>query len=310
MNLDSEYHIPVLLNQVLDSLKTSRARLIVDVTLGDGGYSEAILEAMPPNGVVVGIDRDKQAIGRATARLKRFENRFIAMHGNFSQLASLVNSARLGPVDGVVADLGVSTLQITDPERGFMFSRSGPLLMQMGINNQLNAEEVVNEYPEKELADIIFQYGEEKASRKIARKIVEERKKARIESTQQLADIVGFVVRGKFAVKSLARVFQAIRVYVNKELDSLKELLPQAKDVLGKGGRLSVVSYHSLEDRIVKRYIAAQENPCTCPPELPACVCLKQPTLKKVGKLIIPTQDEMEKNPNSRSAKLRIAEKL
>lgn len=308
--MDFEYHIPVLLNNVVSALNASRARLIVDVTLGDGGYSEAILENMPPAGKVVGVDRDLRAIERATERLGSFSDRFRAICGNFSQLEEMLEDERVGPVDGVVADLGISTLQITDPNRGFMFSKSGPLSMQMGIDSDTSAEFVVNEFSEEELAHMFFRYGEEKSSRKIARAIVKFRSSKRITSTEQLANIVDSVIGGKFAIKSKARIFQAIRIYVNKELESLEEFLPQAVRVLKSGGRLCVVSYHSLEDRIVKQFIAQAVRPCICPPDLPMCVCGKVPSLRKVGKMITPSIFEVSENSNSRSAKLRVAEKL
>ena len=308
--MDFEYHIPVLLKNVVSALNANRARLIVDVTLGDGGYSKSILEEMSPNGRVVGIDRDERAIKRATERLSGFSDRFQALKGNFSQLEELLENKGIGPVDGVVADLGVSTLQITDPNRGFMFSKSGPLSMQMGVDSELSAEHVVNEFSEQELANILFRYGEEKASRKIAGAIVKFRTHERITTTAQLAGIVETVIRGKFKIKSQARVFQAIRIYVNKELESLEEFLPQAVRVLKSGGVLCVVSYHSLEDRMVKQFIAQEENPCVCPPDLPVCVCGKKPSLRKIGKLITPSNVEIFENSNSRSAKLRVAKKL
>jgi 16S rRNA (cytosine1402-N4)-methyltransferase len=308
--LDFKYHIPVLLNEVVDALKTNRARLIVDVTLGDGGYSKAILDKLPSAGMVVGIDRDMRAIKRATKRLENYSDHIKVICGNFSQLKDLLENEEIGLVYGVVADLGISTLQITDPNRGFMFSKSGPLSMQMGGDSEISAEHVVNEFDEEELANIFYRYGEERASRKIASAIVKYRRQKYIATTSQLADVVGSVIGGKFKIKSQARIFQAIRIYVNKELECLEKFLPQAIKVLKSGGRLCVISYHSLEDRMVKQFISQAVKPCICPPDLPLCVCGKTPLLRKVGKMISPTQYEVDENPNSRSAKLRVAEKL
>lgn len=306
----SKYHIPVLLNKVVEYLQASRARLIVDVTLGDGGYSEAILKAMPNEGQVIGIDRDETAIRRATERLSWCSERLIALRGNFAEIAELLAAKGIHSVDGVVADLGVSTLQIVDPGRGFMFSGSGPLLMQMGSDAEFTAEQVVNDFPEEELAEIIKKFGEERAAKRIARAIAKARARRRIADTETLAKIVKSVVPERTNIKTLARVFQGIRIFVNKELESLELFLPQAVELMRQGSRLVIVSYHSLEDRIVKQFMARSENPCICPPGMPMCVCGKKATLKRIGKLIKPSVEEIMENPRSRSAKMRVAEKL
>ena len=291
-------------------MKSAQAELIVDATLGDGGYALAILQAMPPTGRVIGIDRDREAIERAERRLASFGSRFKALRGNFRDLEKLLHSVGVDKVDGVVADLGLSTLQISDPARGFTFSQSGPLLMIMGDDADRTAEDVVNEYDESELARIIRTYGEERAAGRIARAIAARRREKRITTTDDLADIVRSVVGGRYAIKSLARVFQAIRIHINAELENLSAFLPQALEVLKPGGRMAVVSYHSLEDRMVKQFMQVEQNPCICPPELPMCVCGRKPRLMMIGKIIRPTPEEVNLNPSSRSAKLRIAEKV
>jgi len=304
------YHKPVLVNYVVRSLEAVHANVVFDATLGDGGYAEAILQAMPSLGKLYGIDRDPQALARARKRLVVFGDRFSAIEGNFADLELIASRVGVEAVDGVVADLGVSYLQISDPGRGFMFSKSGPLSMQMGQDAELSAEDVVNTFSEKELAHILWNYGEERGAKRIARAIVARRNTKKIETTEELADIVRSVVNSRFAVKSLARVFQAIRIFVNKELESLDLFLPQALRLLKKNGYLVVLSYHSLEDRKVKRFMHREQNPCTCPPDLPVCVCGKKPRLQIIGKVIRPSSEEVARNPNSRSAKMRIARKL
>jgi len=308
--LSIDYHKSVLVSEVLTYLKAETAALIIDATLGDGGHSLALLEAMPDNGKVYGIDLDRDALARAKARLSRFGERFHVIEGNFGDLEALLQEHGVGQVDGVLADLGVSRLQITLADKGFTFSDSGPLTMTMSSETQVNAESVVNDLSEDELARVIWEFGEEREARRIARAIVSQRRLGRIETTGQLADIVRRTVRSRFAVKSLARVFQAIRIYVNREMENLEKFLPQALEVLRPGGRLAVISYHSLEDRKVKEFMQKQANPCECPPELPRCVCGKKPRLKIATKLIRPDEQEVAANPSARSAKMRVAEKL
>lgn len=305
--MNYEYHKSVLLQQVLDGLEAVRARIIVDATLGDGGYSCELLKVMPENGIVIGIDRDPQALSRAKARLSSFGDRFIAVKGNFSNIENIVTGLGIKSVDGVVADLGVSYLQISNPDRGFMFMKSGPLLMNMGDDCQVNAETVVNEYSGEELARIFWEYGEERASWKIANAITRFRQTTRITTTRQLVDIIRGVVGSRYEIKSFARIFQAIRMHVNMEIENLKQFLPASLHILNIGGVLAVVAYHSGEDRLVKEFMREQANPCTCPKELPYCVCGKKPVLSIKGKMIIASDQEVRENPCARSAKLRIA---
>lgn len=304
------YHKSVLVEKVVENLNVTTAALIIDATLGDGGHAYALLQAMPEDGRVIGIDLDPDALARSKQRLSQFGERFQAIEGNFGDLEALLEKHGVRNVDGVLADLGISQLQITDASKGFMYSGSGPLAMTMGNRSSLNAETVVNELSEDELARVIWKYGEERDAKRIARAIVSQRRLHRITTTDQLADIVRKTVRHRFVVKTLARVFQAIRIYVNKELESLERFLPQAENVLRSGGRLVVISYHSLEDRRVKEFFRKEANPCECPPELPQCVCGKKPRLKIINKLIRPTAEEIAHNPSARSAKMRVAEKI
>jgi 16S rRNA (cytosine1402-N4)-methyltransferase len=303
------FHKPVLLEEVLQALEPASGQIFCDVTLGDGGHAKAILEALGAHGLVIGIDRDAQAIERAQQRLAPFGDRFRAIHGNFAELTKLL-TAKVRQVDGIVCDLGVSMLQISKPNRGFMFSADGPLDMRMQSGHGLSAEQIINETSEKEIADIIWRYGEERKSRRIASFIVKARQQNKITTTAELAAIVRRAVGEKYIIKSLARVFQAFRIYVNDELQSLKTFLPQAVDVLRTGGRLAVIEYHSLESRLVKDFIYEQTHPCICPKDLPQCVCGREPRIKVVHKLIKPSEAEIKRNPSARSARLRVIEKL
>jgi len=304
------YHRSVLVREVLELLQAEHARLVYDVTAGDGGHMEAFLQVMPPAGRVVGIDRDPEALRRLRQRLASYTDRFQVVRGNFRDLETLLALSERGHVDAILADLGISTLQITDPEKGFMFSADGPLAMQMDPQSGLSAETVVNEFDEPRLGEIIRTLGEERAWRRIAHAVVRARGRARIVRTGQLAEIVRSVVPGPYAVKSCARVFQSLRIFVNDELKNLELFLPQALNALGRHGRLGVISFHSLEDRIVKEFIRDQANPCICPPKLPVCVCGAVPRLKPIGKLVLPADAEVAGNPGARSARLRVAEKL
>jgi len=304
------YHKPVLLQTIVEMLQAHQAKWLCDVTAGDGGHCEAFLEGMPSPGRVIAMDQDPQALARTRQRLDRFGDRLITVRGNFSHFSSLLPHAGRGQVDGILADLGVSTLQISDPAKGFMFSADGPLSMQMDPDSGLTAAEVVNTYEESQLADIIRTYGEERAWRRITGAIVKARRRNPITTTRQLAEIVLHTVHGPFSIKSCARVFQSLRIHVNRELERLEEFLPQAVQEMRPGARLAVLSYHSLEDRCVKNFMRDQAFPCVCPPRLPHCVCGARPTLKLVGKLIVPSQEEIAANPNARSARLRIAEKI
>jgi len=308
--VDYEYHKSVLVKQVLSGLNAKNARLVCDVTLGDGGYSLELLKVMLEDGLVVGIDRDPQAIARAQERLYKFKDRFKAFKGNFRDIEEIVTGMGIKEVDGIVADLGVSRLQISDPKRGFMFLKSGPLLMNMGDDSDVNAETVVNEYDMEKLARIFWEYGEERASRKIANAILKYRQNKRIETTDQLVNIIRSVVSSRYEIKTFARIFQSLRIFINREIENLKFFLPAAVNILKQNGYLAIVSYHSLEDRVVKQFMREQADPCTCSKDLPRCVCGKKPTIKIIGKLITPDEEEIQLNPSSRSSKLRICQKI
>lgn len=310
MNL-SEYHIPVLVDQVLEQLAIDPSGVYVDCTMGGGGHSLEIVKRLNGAGKLVGIDCDDQAIEFASSRLRREKDRAIILKGNFARLKTILASACIANVDGILVDLGVSSHQIDASERGFSYMKTGPLDMRMGTEQKLTAEQVVNTYPEAELKRIFKEYGEERYAHSIARKIVHERSHARILTTQQLTDILAGKIPFQNRIKSFARIFQALRIEVNKELNNLKSLLNQAIDLLNSGGRLVIISYHSLEDRIVKEFFNDQANPCVCPIELPVCVCGRKPTIRLATRGVIrPSAQEMENNPRSRSAKLRAAEKI
>ncbi len=303
------FHIPVMVEQVCCSLKINQAHFAIDATLGDGSYSLNFLQRMPNDGRVLGLDLDPDAIERAGRRLCRFGERFQSVQENFRNIDLVAHQFGFDCVDAVAADLGVSTLQLSDPQKGFTFSESGPLSMRMDSGNELTAADVVNTYSEDKLRQIFFEYGEERASRRIARAIVLARQKRNIETTTDLADIVRGVVR-QYTVKSLARIFQAIRIFLNDELQNLRVFLDKSFEILRPGGRLAVVSYHSLEDRIVKHFFQNGADPCICSREIPVCVCGKKPILKIIDRGSTPSEEELERNRKSRSSRLRVAEKL
>lgn len=297
-------HIPVLLHESLDALITDKDGIYIDATLGGGGHSKEILSRLGEKGQLFGVDQDDEALNAARTRIGD-DPRFTSLKGNFGYLSTLLPPQIHGQVAGILLDLGVSTHQIKEGERGFSFQEDGPLDMRMGNLSGVSAYQVVNEYDYETLRDVIFHYGEERMSRQIARAIIEARP---IETTGELKKVVSSVVNKKFEIKSLARVFQGIRIEVNRELEMLKKVLEQSLEVLRPGGRIVAISYHSLEDRIVKRFFKAGNleghvekdfygNPIT--------------PIKPVNKqVIIPTKEEIAANPAARSAKLRVAEKI
>ena len=307
--MDNVYHTSVLQQKVLEFLNLDSGRVFCDVTLGDGGHTKAILERLPEQGVVIGVDQDSQAIERAQRRLAAFGKRFKAIQGNFKHITTLLDEAKIKQVDGFLCDLGVSMLQISEPTRGFMFSQSGPLDMRMAKSG-MSAADIVNTSSEQELAEIMQKYGEERQARRIARALVRQREDHPIQTTGELADIVRRVVGQQFVVKSLARVFQSLRIYINDEIGSLRDFLPQALELLSSGGRLAVIEYHSLEARVVKDFMYEQTHPCVCPKKFPVCVCGKQPTIKIINRQVKPDEEEVRQNPSARSARLRVMEKL
>lgn len=304
------YHVSVLSQQVVEALRPETAMILADLTLGDGGHSLALLQRMPLQGRVVALDLDRDAIRRAQLRLEEFSTRFFPMQGNFREVKNLFQQAGIEQVDGLVADLGISSLQVTDASKGFSFSAKGPLSMRMDGASWGTAEQVINESDEKRLADIIWQYGEERNNRKIAAALVRARGQSPIRDTERLAQVIKGVVPGRYAIKTLARVFQAFRIYVNDELENLRAMLPQALALLRSGGRAVFISYHSLEDKEIKFFMHSHQQPCICPPSLPICVCHRTADIKIIGRMISVAAEEREKNKSSRSARMRVLEKL
>ena len=296
-------HIPVMLNECMEHLITDENGIYIDGTLGGGGHSKEILTRLGDNARLFSIDQDDEAITAASARIGK-DSRFSILKGNFGYLTTLLPPPNHGQVAGILLDLGVSTHQIKEGERGFSFQENGPLDMRMGNLTGISAYEVVNTYEYEPLRDLIFHYGEEKASRQIARAIINARP---IETTGQLRKVIGEVVNKKFEVKSLARVFQAIRIEVNQELEMLKQVLQQSLDVLKPGGRLVVMSYHSLEDRLVKRFFKAGNFEGKVEKDFYGNDI--SPLKNITRQVITPSQAEVATNPAARSAKLRVAEK-
>ncbi|MBP8863663.1 MAG: 16S rRNA (cytosine(1402)-N(4))-methyltransferase RsmH [Anaerolineae bacterium] len=304
-------HLPVLLAEVLTGLAVTSGGTYIDGTVGGGGHAAALLEASAPDGRLLGLDRDPQAVARAQARLQPFGSRVRLIHASYAALEITAHREGFFPADGVLLDLGFSSYQVDDPQRGFAFRHEGPLDMRFDPTaGGPTAGELVNGLPESELAALLWRYGEEPRSRAIARAIVAARP---IHSTAQLAGVI-VAATGRTGTRSLhpaTRSFQALRIAVNGELEALETALPQALNVLRAGGRLAVITFHSLEDRSVKRFFQQGVHPCTCPPEAPVCTCGRQPTLRLITrKPLTPGAAELAANPRSRSAKLRVVEKI
>jgi 16S rRNA (cytosine1402-N4)-methyltransferase len=304
-------HIPVLLNQVIKYLVHNPDGIYVDGTLGGAGHSVEILRHLSPNGRLIGIDWDDDALKVASSRLSEFGERAKVVRGNYADIPEILKDLKIEAVDGVLLDLGMSSFQIESPKRGFSYLLSGPLDMRMSSLLQKTAAEIVNNESLENLIRIFKIYGEERRSRKIASAIVEARKKQPIERTDTLAKIIAQVVPVTERIKTQSRIFQAIRIATNLELDNLNKFLNHALEIIRPQGRLAIIAFHSLEDRMVKNFMKKQANPCECPPELPMCVCGKKPRLKILTrKAIKPSASEIEMNPRSRSARLRAAEIL
>ncbi len=305
------FHEPVLLKEAIDLLFSDLAGIYVDGTLGGGGHAEFILERLNQNGRLVGLDLDHAALQTAKARLERFADRVLLKQANFRNLGEVLKSLQINQINGMLLDLGVSSHQIDTAERGFSFSLNGKLDMRMNREQKLTAYDIVNSFSERELSDLLKQYGEERRHCALAQAIVRRRQRTPIQTTGELADTIGAVLPYEHRVKSLARVFQALRIAVNDELQNLKAALVECLNHIAKGGRLVVISYHSLEDRIVKDFFKSESIRCVCPPELPVCVCGRKGRLKILTKRPIrPTHQEVQRNSRSRSARLRSAEVL
>jgi len=303
------HHVPIMVSEVLSLLEPSRGGVFVDGTLGGGGHAEAVLSAMPESGRLFGIDRDDEALMAAGARLSRFGDRFTAIKGNFFNMKELLSARGVFRADGILLDLGVSSHQLDARERGFSYKAEAPLDMRMDQSAPLSAKIVVNEWSEAELRRIFWEYGEEKFSGKIAARIVERRKEKPIETTTELAELIKGAIPAKFRNEPqhpARRCFQAIRIAVNGELDGLSDAIVSAHDLLNPGGRLAILTFHSLEDRIVKNAFRTFENPCTCPKSAPVCICGKKPTAKVLTRHpLVASEQEQKENSRATSAKLR-----
>ena len=306
-------HQPVLMREVVDLLSPRAGAVIVDGTIGMGGHSEALLSAHPTI-EIIGIDRDEDALSIAKKRLASFGDRVRLVHGNYRDCVDLLSALDVDRIDGFLLDLGLSSLQLDRPERGFSFRASGPLDMRMDRTSGASAADLVNDASAEELSGIISRYGEERFSHRIASAIAAARTKGRIETTDELARIVYDAIPRKFhppRIHPATRTFQALRIAVNDELSNLESGLEASFSILSAGGVMAVISFHSLEDRIVKGFFRYKALSCICPPDLPVCMCDKKVEMEVLTKKpIVPSDEEIDANPRARSAKLRAARKL
>jgi len=307
-------HIPVLRDACIEALNIRADGIYADATLGGAGHSICIAEKLTEGGRLIGIDRDDTALVRAGARLEPYKERVTLVHSDFGRLDACLNEAGVDKLDGILFDLGCSSFQLDEAERGFSYMQDAPLDMRMDRDQAMTAYDLVNTADASELKRILFTYGEERYAPQITAAILRAREAQPIRTTGELAEIVRSTIPAAAARKEkqhpAKRSFQAIRIAVNHELTSIENGLAAAIDRLAPGGRIAVISFHSLEDRIVKQTFAEAARGCTCPPEFPVCVCGNKPKLKILGKPIIPDEQECEENPRARSAKLRVAVKL
>ena len=306
-------HKSVLLKETIDGLKIKPDGIYVDGTLGGGGHASEVARRLSDKGSIIGIDQDAAAIEAAGIRLKDFGEKVIIVRSNYCDMKSQLGKLGIDKVDGIVLDLGVSSYQLDTAERGFSYREDAPLDMRMDRRQKMTARDIVNDYEERELYRVIRDYGEDKFAKNIAKHIVAARQKAPIETTGQLTEIIRASIPMKFQKKSVGpakRTFQAIRIELNQELEVLKNSLDAMIDLLNPGGRLCIITFHSLEDRIVKSALRKNENPCTCPSDFPVCVCGKISKGSIITrKPILPSKEEMEENSRAKSAKLRIFER-
>lgn len=306
-------HVSVMTQEVIELIKPRGDGRYIDATAGGGGHSEALLDAMAQSGDIVhpsllSLDADPKAVERVRTRLERFGDRAVVVHSNFRNLHAIAAKHQFTEVDGIVFDLGFSSDQLHDPARGFSMAASGGLDMRFDIDQGVSAVNLINHLGEKDLADLIYEYGEERKSRRIARTIVANRP---IETAQQLADLIAGSVGRREKIHPATRTFQALRIAVNRELESLSDVLPQAVELLRPGGRLVVISFHSLEDRIVKQFLQSEARDCICPPELLVCQCGHKASVRILTRRPLqPSAAEVAANSRSRSARLRAGEKL
>ncbi len=306
-------HTSVLLKETIDYLNIKPDGIYIDGTLGGGGHSEVILEHLT-TGTLIGIDQDQDALKAASQRLKRFGERFIPVHSNFSEIPQVLNNLGIDAVDGIVLDLGVSSYQLDTGERGFSYMQEGPLDMRMNQEQALGAWQVVNTYSAERLTKIIRDYSEEKWAKRIAEFIVKAREEAPLETTEELVQIIKKAIPAKARQDGphpAKRTFQAIRIEVNNELGILEDTLRNAAPCMKNGGRFCVITFHSLEDRIIKQTFRNMGLDCVCPPELPICSCNTVPVVRVITrKAVEPSGEELEVNPRARSARLRVAERI
>lgn len=306
-------HVSVLLNECIEGLNIRENGIYLDGTLGGAGHSSEIIKKLSKEGLLIGVDQDTNALEASSKRLSEYSNvKYI--HNNFMNIKNILDELKVKGVDGILLDLGVSSHQLDVPERGFSYMNNAPLDMRMNMESEFTARELINSYSKEEIERVIKNYGEDKWASRIAEFIVNERRKKQIETTFELVEII------KAAIPAAARregphpakrTFQAIRIEVNKEIEILEKAVSDCIEVLNPKGRLCIITFHSLEDRIVKNVYKEKSNPCTCPPDFPICVCNRKPEVRIISrKPIIPSNEEIDTNPRSRSAKLRIAEKI
>ncbi len=308
------HHVSVLLNEVIDNLNIKPDGVYIDGTLGGGGHSLEIVKRLGEKGRLIGFDRDREAIAAATERLRDYSDKVTVIRSNFDRIKEASGTAGIKKADGIVLDLGVSSHQLDDPGRGFSYREDAPLDMRMDDRQEKTARDIVNDMSEEELAGIIKRYGEERFAGRIASNIVQARKKAPLSTTFELNEIIKDSIPAKYRATGghpSKRTFQAIRIALNGELDSLEKAVPDMIDMLDDGGRLCIITFHSLEDRIVKNLFRDAQDPCNCPPDFPVCVCGKKPKGKVITrKAILPSKEELEVNSRSKSAKLRVFERI
>ena len=306
-------HVSVLLQETVDGLNVKPDGIYVDGTLGGGGHSYEVCTRLGAKGSIIGIDQDEAAIEAASIRLKDFGEKVTIVRSNYCDMKSRLHELGIDKVDGIMLDLGVSSYQLDTADRGFSYREDAPLDMRMDQRSEMTARDIVNDYSEMDLYRVIRDYGEDKFAKNIARHIVQERAKRPIETTGELTEVIRHAIPMKFQKKTghpAKRTFQAIRIELNRELDVLRDSLDDMIDMLNPGGRLCIITFHSLEDRIVKSTFKKNENPCTCPSDFPVCVCGKVSKGRVITrKPILPSEEEMEINSRSKSAKLRIFER-
>jgi 16S rRNA (cytosine1402-N4)-methyltransferase len=307
-------HVPVLVQEVVHYIHSREGGIYVDATIGSGGHAVALLETYPDIGMLIGIDRDADAVACARKNLAAFHNRAVVFQGNFKQIKTILSNNNIDTVDGIMFDLGVSSMQLENPSRGFSFMSDGPLDMRMDQTTSLQAKDLINSLSERDMEQLLRTCGEERWAKRIARQILKRREHQPIETTRDLSDLVLGAIPARYYPRTIhpaTKTFQAFRITVNDELKSLESGLDAAIDLLTTGGRLCAISFHSLEDRIVKHTFQLWEKSCTCPPRTPVCICgTVQKARVITRKPVAPNDEELQANPRARSAKLRVAERV